>query len=662
MRLKLTNFFGMLPRVPSSLLTPENASQARNCDFAYGELRTTRADLHIKSLANLARSIYTDNGLTFYSWLEDVNAVRSPLANDQFDRLYYTTQSDFRVTTRNGMRANGGEPGASYRVGVPRPSTSPVLANANSSPLNNAMLTATFHYEFAGVKYQEQAINLTTITALDKWTFTPPALHYTPPARNPETGEYSRPDPFETPASAVPVVRLTGRNASSGAIVLDVYTSNSMLNTERIWLLSTTKTGSAGDYTITLASVEDESTRETRAYAYTYVNTYGEEGPPSPASTISLMPMATSGIRVQRDTPTADYAPIKEIRIYRTPSGSDIADYFYLGSIAVLGQSGTQFEFFEQSGSSLNETLASLDSYPPSPLLRGLLALPNGILMAYKGNEIHFSDAYKPWSWPPSYVKTLGDFQIVGAIAVGSGALVTTTGKPFLISGISPDSMTDTSLNILQAGVSKWALADLGGQIVYASHDGLVTFDGGQPSMALSNRYFTREVWRGKYAAGLDSMRFAVWDGRLIVYSSTNAFTAFMLGLDESQGAMTELPDLLASCSFTSPLADQCYLVRGNGLYQFAGGESALASWTSREMVLPSMINFGAAQTVCSGSWQVHFYADGVLRHTQSALDGEQTFNLPSGFRSRRWQITISGTGVFRELTVAVNRRELVAK
>jgi hypothetical protein len=74
------------------------------------------------------------------------------------------------------------------------------------------------------------------------------------------------------------------------------------------------------------------------------------------------------------------------------------------------------------------------------------------------------------------------------------------------------------------------------------------------------------------------------------------------------------------------------------------------------------MINFGAAQTVCSGSWQVHFYADGVLRHTQSALDGEQTFNLPSGFRSRRWQITISGTGVFRELTVAVNRRELVGK
>ena len=410
MILKIRQFLGLLPRIPASLLQPENSTQAHNCDFAYGELRNIRNDLFIKPLANPAHSIYTDNGLTFYSWSTDVNAVRSPLANDPFNRLYYTTQNDFPVTTRNGMRANGGEPGASYRVGVPRPSTAPVLANTNSSPLSNAMLTATFHYEFAGVKYQEQAINLTTTTALEKWTFTPPPLHYTPPARDPETGEYSRPDPFETPASAVPVVRLTGRNASSGSIVWDVYTSNSMLNTERIWLLSTTKTGNAGDYTITLASVEDESTRETRAYAYTYVNTYGEEGPPSPASTISLMPMATSGIRVQRDTPTADYAPIKEIRIYRTPSGSDIADYFYLGSIAVLGQSGTQFEFLEQSGSSLNETLASLDSYPPSPLLRGLLALPNGILMAYKGNEIHFSDAYKPWSWLPSYAKTLGDF------------------------------------------------------------------------------------------------------------------------------------------------------------------------------------------------------------------------------------------------------------
>jgi hypothetical protein len=281
--------------------------------------------------------------------------------------------------------------------------------------------------------------------------------------------------------------------------------------------------------------------------------------------------------------------------------------------------------------------------------------------MAYRGNEIHFSDAYKPWSWPPSYVKTFGDFQIIGAIAVGSGALVTTTGKPFIISGISPDSMTDTSLNIWQAGVSQWAIADLGGQIVYASHDGIVTFDGGQPSMDLSNRYFTREVWRNKYAVGLDSMRFAVWDGRLIVYSSNAAFTAFMINLDEAQGAMTELPDLQATCSFTSPLADQCYLVRGNALYQFAGGEAALARWTSREMVFNQISNFGIAQTVCSGEWKIQFYADGVLRHTQSALDGNQTFRLPSGFRSDRWQIALQGTGAFRELRVATHPRELAA-
>lgn len=660
MPIQLRRFLGLLPRTPPSLLPVENATQASNCDFAYGELRSTRADLYIKPLANAARSIYTDNGLTFYSWPVDVNAVRSPLANDQYDRLYYTTDTDFRVTSRSGMRANGGEPASSYRVGVPRPNLAPVLAQANMSPLHNAVLTATFHYEFAGVKYQEQAINLLTVTAEQKWTFTPPASNYTPPVRNPETGQYSAANPAETPANAIPVVRLSARHAS-GNLALDVYSSNSALNTERLWVLALSKTGTAGDYSISLTAMEDESLRETRAYAYTYVNTYGEEGPPSPPATISLMPMLAASVGVQRDVQTADYAPIKEIRIYRTPGTADIAEYFYLGSIAVLGESGRSFDFVEQADSVFNESLASQDSHPPHPLLRGLLALPNGILMAYKGNELHFSDAYRPWSWPPSYVKTLGDFQIVGAIAVGSGALVTTTGKPFLISGIAPDAMTEASLNIWQAGVSKWALADLGGQIVYASHDGLVTYDGGLPNLSLSQRYFTREVWRTKYAAGLASMRFAVWDGRLLVYCANASFTAIMLSLDEAQGAMTELPDLQANCSFTSPLADQCYLVRGNGLYQFAGGELARASWTSREIVLPAMTNFAVAKVVCSGTWQIQLYADGVLRHTQGALNGNQTFRLPGGFCADRWQIALQGTGVLRELYVAAHPRELAA-
>lgn len=658
--IKLDRFGGVIPRVPDSLLPPNQASMAQNCDFAYGELHSTKQDFLIRTMTNTVGSVYTDNGLVFYTWLEDVNAVRSPLANDPYNRLYYTTPTDFRVTSRAGMSANGGEPASSYRVGVPRPSLAPVLTVSNASPLTDANLSATFHYEFAGVKYQEQAVTLTSVTALEKWTITPPVKRYTVPVRDPQTGEYPPAIESETPALAIPVVRLTAKRAVDNSVALDLYSTNSALNTDSAWQLSISKTGNANDYTLTFSASSTEADKESRAYVYTYVNIYNEEGPASPPATITTSLLLDVAVNVTRDAQVVDYAPLKEIRIYRTPSGSEVADYFYVGAIALLSLPGSSFSFTDNvTAAGLNEALSSINCYPPNPQLVGLTSLPNGILMAWRGNELHFSDAYKPWSWPPEYVLTFGDANIVGAIAIGSGSLITTTGKPFRVSGVSPDAMTQSNLNVMQAGVSKWAMADVGGMVVYASHDGLVAFDGNEPGMAFSERYFTREVWRARYGAGLNSMRFTVWDGRLIVYSSVAAFTPFMVSLDEAQGAMTELPTLVANCSFISPLVDQCYFARGNGLYQFAGGQDASAAWTSREFVLPQPLNYGIAQAVCTGLWSVQFYADGLLRHTQANLTGTVTFRLPSGYRADRWKIALQGNGIFRELRIAESAVEL---
>ncbi len=366
---------------------------------------------------------------------------------------------------------------------------------------------------------------------------------------------------------------------------------------------------------------------------------------------------------VTRDVQAADYAPIKEIRIYRTPTGSEIADYFYVGSVQVLTADGATFSFLDDvKASGLNEPLASLNYYPPDPALVGLMQLPNGILMAWKGNELHFSDPYKPWSWPPEYVKTFAH-NIVGGIAHGSGALITTLGQPFLISGVSPDSMTESKLETSQAGVSKWSVADVGGVIVYASNDGIVAIEGGQASMNYSEHFFTRDVWRTRYRNGFSTMRFAVWDGRLIVYSSAGAFTPFMIRLDEAKGAMTELPSFVAACSFVSPLSDQCYFTTGNQLRQFAGGSDLSATWQSRELVTSEPVNFGVAQFIGSGSWSIQFYSnnaagDFVLRHTKAVTAGA-IFRLPSGFTSDRWQVKLTGSGRFRELYVARTPQEL---
>lgn len=658
--IKFDRFGGLLPRMPESLLPPSNASAAANCEFAYGELRNTKGDFLAQTLGNSPSSLYTDDGLAFYSWMDDVAAARSPLSNDPNDLLYYTTPTDFRVAARAGMSIHGGAPASSYRVGVPKPASAPVMTVPATPSLATSTIAARFHYEYAGVKYQEQAIDLVTVAADSKWSFTPPEKNVVDPAAAALAALQTPPVELSgTPEQAFVALHMVAADNVTHGALFDIYTSNSALSVPGDWSLELAQSDNDATYSATMSVPVPD--KETRAYVYTYVNTYNEEGPPSPPGVITALAKLAFAVAVARDTLPADYAPIKEIRIYRTPSGSaEVADYFYVGSIFVLTQSGSAFTFIDDvEAAGLNEPLASENYYAPNPALVGLTSLPNGILMAWKGNELHFSDAYKPWSWPPQYVKTFTR-NIVGCLAHGAGALVTTQGNPFFISGVSPDSMTESKINSPQAGVSKWAMADVMGMLAYASHDGIVVIDGNQATLAFSDPFFTRDVWRARCGAGLASMRFAVWDGRLVVYSSAAAFTPFLIRLDEARGAMTDLPGLAAACSFVSPLSDQCYVVRGNALYQFAGGSDTPASWQSREIVFNAPLNFGIAQAVCEGSWSVSVIADGVVRHTQ-ALIGNQTFRLPSGFKSARWKVAIAGVGRFRELRIAETPHELVA-
>lgn len=544
---KLSRFSGKRPRIPEHLLSSFEATIAENCDFAYGELRNTKAGLQMLTMANSPKSVYTDDGTTFYSWTIDIDAVRSPLANDAHTRLYYSGDGGIRVTNRLGTQATGGPPALSYLVGVPRPATPPTLSA--------------------------------------------PAL-------------------------------------GGGA------------------------------------------TARTVAYVYTFVNTYGEEGPPSDPATVTTGVLDAVSVTTTKNA-AATYAPIKEIRIYRTGTGTTIASYFYVTTINVTGQPDGTYAISDSAPEvMLGEVLPSSYNYPPVTGLQGLMSLPNGILCAWKGNEIHFSDAYRPWSWPPSYVKTT-THMIVGGKAAGTGAVIITRGNPYMISGVSPDSMTAMLLNVDQPGVSKGAIAVAEGSVIYASNDGLVTLNGGSASLTQGSAFFTRDTWRLAYGTGLSTMRFAVWDGRLVVYSPTALFTPFMIRFDEADGSLTDLNGTVATCTFTNLLTDQLYFVSGNKMNQFNGGLDRLARWQSGELVMPRPVNFGTAQVLSEGDWIIELWAYVInpatdqfeyqLMHTQELIGGLETFRLPAGYEARRHRVKVYGAGRMREIRIATSNRDLSA-
>ncbi len=77
-------FTGEIPRLPAHLL-PENAAQdTLDCDFSHGELRPLKGMFRVSSfpLKNSGVSLFTKDGIRFYSWPYEVHAYSSPIPSD----------------------------------------------------------------------------------------------------------------------------------------------------------------------------------------------------------------------------------------------------------------------------------------------------------------------------------------------------------------------------------------------------------------------------------------------------------------------------------------------------------------------------------------------------------------------------------------------------
>ena len=175
---------------------------------------------------------------------------------------------------------------------------------------------------------------------------------------------------------------------------------------------------------------------ETRAYVYTYVSTFGtvkEESAPSPAATVTVSTSGGATVTVSgfSAAPTTGYN-ITHRRIYRTITGASQVVYSFVAEIPIATTSYVDSLSVTQLGSELQ----TLFWTPPPAGLKGLVAMPNGILAGFEGNQIYFSEPYYPHAWPDIYALTV-DYPIVGLGVYDTTLVVLTTKFPYLISGVS---------------------------------------------------------------------------------------------------------------------------------------------------------------------------------------------------------------------------------
>lgn len=212
---------------------------------------------------------------------------------------------------------------------------------------------------------------------------------------------------------------------------------------------------------------------ETRAYVYTFVDDYGHEGPPSEPTLQSGFANGTWTVGgMDTSVPDAAQRPGVKKRIYRSLSTNDgIGGYFFVAEVALSVASyddtapGTLI--------ALNNTLESVSFYAPPDDLDGMVLMPGGFFIGWRGRDLHFSVPYRPWAWPPEFDLTL-EHAVVGVGVTKQTAVCATTGSPYLLTGTSPAQVTPARLDVIEPCLDKLSVIGSDDGVYYASREGVV--------------------------------------------------------------------------------------------------------------------------------------------------------------------------------------------
>ena len=294
------------------------------------------------------------------------------------------------------------------------------------------------------------------------------------------------------------------------------------------------------------------------SYVFTFVNDLGEESAPSPVSSTIQRP---DGVSVTVTTPTdvpsgtASGFGVATKRIYRAATGSTGTVFRFVAEISL----GTADYVDVLTDSALGEVLESeLYDLPPDDL-RGILALPNGIMVGFSKNQLCLSAQNRPHAWPVAYRLTT-DTDIVAISNVDNTVVIGTEAYPYMATGTDPATYSMSKLEVQQACVAKRSIATITGLgVVFASPDGLIAVQGPGQVRNLTENIFTRRQWQD---LGPENIRAVVHDDIYFFWAgdgSSGADVGYALDMKPAGFGLIRL-NVYANAMYADPLTDKLYL------------------------------------------------------------------------------------------------------
>ncbi len=527
--LDLQQFGGLAPKIASRKLPDGAAQTSNNVRLDSGDLQSLFDSTNVAgTLRANTKTIYKYNN-DWFSFTEDnVSLIASPVAQDQYDRVYYTGNGFPKVTSNLIATGAGADPQASYQLGVPAPVDVPVLVSVNNT------------------------------------------------------------DP----------------------------------------------------------DAEDFSDDETRFYVMTYVTAYGEEGPPSgPSAAIEVPAPSLQTVTLELDVLVTNTYNVTKKRLYRSSTTGNDTEFFFVGEYPLATTQVTD----NVAPLAIGALLETEDYLPPPSNMQGLVLGPNGIAAGFAGNELLFSEPFLPYAWPSAYKRSL-EFDIVGIATAGTSFVVVTTGKPYFFTGVSPDSMSETQMELSQSCVSARSLVDMGNYVIYASPDGLVGVQENGAEL-LTEKIFDKRSWQTYQPSTIHAYKWE--DFYVAFYGGTSGFM-----YDPNTGHFTTF-DQYYDAGFNDLSEDELYVSSGTQLKTWSTSTTKLNKAYKSKVYRITDSSFSCAKVHTDNPELVNFkvWADGVLI-TDLAPINTEVFRLAPR-RATDWEFEVSGTGDVSRVTLATSMGEL---
>lgn len=560
MKIGIKTFNGIIPAKDPKLLPDNAALIAKNVNLDGGNLTPLKETSSVETLPDSSRkTIYpyrSGGSTTWLSWtLDNISVVKSPINQDQYSRIYWTGETDGKLKCKGtfGQRDIGfsapTSPGTPSVSNLYSPSfacywnasgQSSVQCTLDKQTKTSTGYSLTFRFPGASASGLSTVPDMYwSVTITGVGTITVSALG----------SKYAQTDNGTTWAE-IELTNLSGYG--------ELETSGSSPSISAVW----------HECTVTVDINMNYRFQDTNYFYYvmTYVDDLGVEGPPSD---ISDLVVRKADQKVTLSSIPVGTGNATKKRLYRSATGSSTTGFYFVDEITNATTSYVDWN----RDSDLSEKITVKEN--PEDDMQGIVMMPGGFALAFKDRTIYASEPYHIHSWPEDYQRTAGS-DIVGIIVAGNDALIVTEGIPEMLSGSHPSTLRHSKLAANQSCKSARSLCNIGGNVAFASPDGIVVSSGGSLVVA-SKQYIQRDQWQSYLPS---TMLAEVHDEKIHLFSS-NKSMVFSFG--EGINTCTTIDETPAGL-FSDPETDNLYMIIDDEIHSYNTSSTVKQlQWKSRE-------------------------------------------------------------------------------